>query len=376
MALEHNRGHGSATGFADYAGVNNTHAGARIFGNDWGAAPPVPGVAGRPAQNMERQEYQRHLEPFQAAPYGHTDTRGRVLNGMARTQMAEKKDTTASALDNSQKWGAKPARSCKRVGLQAVPFGEGKNLRDSHRGRVTTKQMEYRAPSIEQYANPGRRHRQGGRHTGPGGQEAMLPARAASEELPRSQNELADAKARLQAKQSRMQWRESERTAEPFKARPMPDFSGGDEVSKELQPGGRRGMRRANAYLGEIEGAAHKSEIAIKRHREKILREEMEALQERRAASPGMQARALHKARIHVKRAQAGEEEMNNNELEKFISKRGCALVAAPRKQQGGKEEKPQDVSELRAYKDKFSFIGKYTRTPHHTLTAIQEPLR
>eukprot|EP01046_Picozoa_sp_COSAG06_P002472 COSAG06_NODE_88_length_24864_cov_7.159368_9_plen_421_part_00 len=354
MALQRAQGHAAPTTFADYGGVRNTGAGARIYGSDWGPAPPVPGVAGRPATDADRVEYKRHLEPFQAAPYGHTDAQGRVLNGMARTKMPTKGDTTASALDNSQKWDAKPARSCKRVGLQAAPFGEGKNLRDSHRGHVTTKQMEYRAPSVDALANPGRRLRPH-RNTG---MESLAPARAASEEPVRSHSEIADEKEKLKRRQARMQWRESERQAEPFKARPMPDFSRGDEVAREVLPGGRRGMRRANAYLGNEEGQAHKSEIAIKRHREKILREEMELLQDRRAVSPGLQQHALHKARVHAGRARRGERELDEDELEKFISKRGCAVETAPRRR-APEDEETADVDH-RANRHRFSFIGTY----------------
>ncbi len=347
------QGHAGPTSFADYAGVRNTRAGARIFGADWASAPPVPGVAGRPATDAERVDYQRRLEPFQAAPYGHTDANGRVLNGMARTKMPTKDKTTASALDSTGKWNAKPARSCKRVGLQAAPFGEGRNLRDSHRGRVTTKQLEYRAPSVDALSNPGRRLRQHGN----AGLEALAPARAASEEPVRSRSQIADERAKLERRQSRMQWSDSERQAEPFKARPMPDFSRGDDVAREVLPGGRRGLRRANAYLGEQESAAHKSEIAIKRHREKILQEEMQLLQDRRAASPGLQQQALRKARVHASRARRGESELEGDELDKFITKRGCALEGPPRRRVQDDEVKSTGV-DYRAHKHKFSYIG------------------
>ena len=346
------QGHAGPTAFADYAGVRNTRAGARIFGEDWGPAPPVPGVAGRPATDAERVDYQRRLEPFQAAPYGHTDANGRVLNGMARAKMPTKNETTASALDNSGKWNAKPAKSCRRVGLQAAPFGEGRNLRDSHHGRVTTKQMEYRAPSLDALSNPGRRRR----HHRHAGMEALAPARAASEPPARSRSEIADTRAKLQRQQSRMHWKNSERQAEPFKARPMPDFSLGDEVAREMLPGGRRGLRRANAYLGEQESAAHKSEIAIKRHREKILQEEMQLLQDRRAASPGLQQQALRKARVHASRARRGESELEGDELDKFITKRGCALEGPPRRR--AQDEVQSTGADYRAHKHKFSYIG------------------
>lgn len=352
MALAKAQGHASPTAFADYAGVRNTKAGARIFGEDWAPAPPVPGVAGRPATDAERVDYRSRLQPFQAAPYGHTDANGRVLNGMARTKMPSKSETTASTLDSLSKWDAKPARSCKRVGLQAAPFGEGRNLRDSYRGRVTTKQLDYRAPSVDALSNPGRRLRPH-RNTG---MESIAPARAASEEPVRSRSEIASERAKLQRRQARAQWRESERQAEPFKARPMPDFSRGDEVAREVLPGGRRGLRRPNAYLGAKESAAHKTEIAIKRHREKILQEEMQQFQDRRAVSPGLQQYELHKSRVHANRARRGETELQGDELDKFISKRGCALEGAPRRRV--QEEEEHVVVDHRAHRHKFSYIG------------------
>ena len=351
MSLAKAQGHAPPTAFADYAGVRNTNTGARIFGADWAPPPPVPGVAGRPATDADRMEYRSHLEPFQAAPYGHTDAAGRVLNGMARTKMPTKEDTTASDMNRGDKWNVQPTRSCKRVGLQSAPFAEGRNMRDSYRGRVTTKQLEYRAPSLDALANPGRRLRY--RNTG---LEALAPARAASEEPVRSRSELADAKADLQRRQARMQWRESERQTEPFKARPMPDFSRGDDVAREVLPGGRRGLRRANAYLREEESAAHKSEIAVKRHRQKILQEEMQLLQDRRAVSPGLQQQALRKARVQADRARRGEPELEHDELDKFITKRGCAVEGPPRRRTHHDTENTN--VDHRAHRHKFSYIG------------------
>jgi hypothetical protein len=137
----------------------------------------------------------------------------------------------------------------------------------------------------------------------------------------------------------------------------MPDFSRGDDVAREVLPGGRRGLRRANAYLGEQESAAHKSEIAIKRHREKILQEEMQLLQDRRAASPGLQQQALRKARVHASRARRGESELEGDELDKFITKRGCALEGPPRRRAQDDDVKGARV-DYRSQKHKFSYIG------------------
>ena len=361
MALAHNTGHEAIV--ADYGGVRNTGVGQRIFGNDWGKLEPKNGVAGRPAQDYERMEYRRHLEPFQAAPYGHTDRNNRVLNGMQRTRMPSASDTTSAAVvgDDDRKWGNHAARSCKRVGFQHAPFGDGGNLRDSRRGGVTTKQLEYRAPPQDALSNPGRRRR----HVREGYQPLTgerLPPRAKSEEPPMrfSDAEISDRRSQLEQRQSRMRWRRREQdAAEPFKARPMPDFSGGDELARDVMPGGRRGLTRFNAYLGEAGGEAHRNEIKVKRHRQKIMEEEMERLHDKRTASPGLQANKLEKDMVHKKRHETGERELDEDELTKFISKRGCAIMPARAPHDSQHEENTGDtLANLRKEKGKFEFIG------------------
>ena len=61
---------------------------------------------------------------------------------------------------SSRKWDAKVRKPCRPVtmlGTDGAPYGAGKNLDDGLRGRVTTKQMEYRAPPANALMHPGKR---------------------------------------------------------------------------------------------------------------------------------------------------------------------------------------------------------------------------
>ena len=59
------------------------------------------------------------------------------------------------------------------------------------------------------------------------------------------------------------------------------------------------------------------------------MEEEMERLHDKRTASPGLQANKLEKDMVHKKRHETGERELDEDELTKFISKRGCAIMPA-----------------------------------------------
>jgi hypothetical protein len=259
---------------------------------------PPDVMAGKQAYRPHQQEKIWMQAPHQNFPGWTQD--GRQHKMQSRT-------TVSDSFSAGSVWEPSVRRSCRRVNALGVvdgaPFGAGRNFTDTQSGRVTTQQMEYRAPPPDALAQPATRRRAPRRWQN---DERLQPqARPRQERGGTREDKIASfvpPGARWNVRLG--VWEPSSPAVKQgagrldgergFVAKRMPDWEKvGAEAAKELAVGGRRGLRRTQGHLARADAVAHRLEIKAKRHRQLLLRQEMQQYQERQDASPQRQANEL-----------------------------------------------------------------------------------